>query len=150
MSLPAPLSLAFVTLVALGAPAFAAGDRDQVVGVVTDAYVKGVHINSDAAAMRKGFHPDFRMLVLADGQMTAVSLDEWAGRVERAAASRNAATPPAIKYEIPQVEIEGGAAVARVEIWRDGVHTFTDYLSLYKFPDGWKIVGKIFHAHPRP
>ena len=28
--------------------------------------------------------------------------------------------------------------------------TFTDYLSLYKFPDGWKIVGKIYFTHPKP
>lgn len=40
------------------------------------------------------------------------------------------------------------AAVARVELWRDGKHTFTDYLSLYRFDDGWKILGKIFQRHP--
>jgi hypothetical protein len=47
------------------------------------------------------------------------------------------------------VDIEGSAAVVRVEIWRDGAHTFTDYLSLYRFPDGWRIVGKIYYTHPR-
>jgi len=46
------------------------------------------------------------------------------------------------------VNVTGNAAVARVEIYRDGKHAFTDYLSLYKFPDGWLIVGKIFQAHP--
>ena len=54
---------------------------------------------------------------------------------------------PAIKAEYAVVDVEGNAAVARVEIYRDGKHTFTDYLSLYKFPDGWKIVGKIFQSH---
>jgi ketosteroid isomerase-like protein len=39
------------------------------------------------------------------------------------------------------------AAVARVEVHRDGKHIFTDYLSLYRFADGWKIVGKIFQSH---
>lgn len=33
--------------------------------------------------------------------------------------------------------IQGTAAEARVELWKDSVLTFTDYLSLYKFPDGW-------------
>ena len=32
------------------------------------------------------------------------------------------------------MNVKGNAAVARVEIYRDGKHTFTDYLSLYKFP----------------
>lgn len=99
--------------------------------------------------MRRGFHPDFRMLVLADGKMTAVTLDEWTARIEKAAA--NPAAPKfAIRSEIPQVDIIGTAATVKVELWRNDVHTFSDYLSLYKFADGWKIVGKTFYSHPRP
>lgn len=127
-----------------------AADRDDVIKVVTEAYINGVHIKRDAAAMRAGFHPDFRMLVLgADGKMSHVTLADWAGRIEKAAADPAAPKPPAIKYDFTQVDIQGTAAVVRVEIWRDGVHTFTDYLSLYKFPEGWKIVGKIYYTHPK-
>jgi hypothetical protein len=35
--------------------------------------------------------------------------------------------------------IAGNTAVARVEICDDGLHDFTDFLSLYKFSQGWKI-----------
>lgn len=127
-----------------------AADRDDVLKVVTEAYINGVHIKRDAAAMRAGFHPDFRMLVLgADGKMTHVTLADWAGRIEKTAADPAAPKAPAIKYEFPHVDIQGSAAVVRVEIWRDGVYTFTDYLSLYKFTDGWKIVGKIYYTHPK-
>jgi hypothetical protein len=128
----------------------AAADRDDIIRVVTESYIKAVHINRDAAAMRTGFHPDFRMLVLgADGRMSAVTLEDWAGRIEKAAANPNAPKLPAVKYEFTQVDVQGTAAIARVELWRDGVLTFTDYLSLYKFPDGWKIVGKIYFTHPK-
>lgn len=134
----------------VAAPALAV-DRDDVVRVVTESYIKAVHINRDAAAMRAGFHPDFRMLVLgADGKMSAVTLEDWAGRIEKAAANPNAPKLPAVKYEFTQVDVQGTAAIVRVELWRDGVLTFTDYLSLYKFPDGWKIVGKIYFTHPKP
>jgi hypothetical protein len=34
-----------------------------------------------------------------------------------------------------------------VELTRDGQLVFTDYLLLYRFGDGWKIVGKVFHCH---
>ena len=47
----------------------------------------------------------------------------------------------------PSIDITGSAAVARVELYRDFKHIFTDYLSLYRFDDGWKIVGKIFYQH---
>jgi hypothetical protein len=140
---------ALLTL-AFAAPSPAASDEDKkaVIQVVTDAYINGVHAKPDAAAMRRGFHPDFRMLVFSDGKMNAVTLDEWAARVEKAAANPGAARP-AIKAEFPQVEIAGTAASVRVEVWRDGRHTFTDYLLLYKFTDGWKIVSKTFYSHPK-
>jgi hypothetical protein len=123
-------------------------DRKAVIQVVTDAYINGVHAKPDAAAMRRGFHPDFRMLVLTDGKMSAVTLDEWAGRVEKAAANPSAARP-AIKADFPSVEVSGTAASVRVELFRDGKHTFTDHLLLYKLADGWKIVSKAFYTHPR-
>ncbi len=136
-------------LIAVLPPSASAADRDEVIRVVTEAYVNGVHVKPDAAAMRRGFHPDFRMLVLTDGKMSAVTRDEWAARIEKAAGNPNA-PKFAVKYEIPQVDLTGTAATVKVELWRDGVHTFSDYLSLYKFPDGWKIVGKTFYAHPKP
>ena len=54
----------------------------------------------------------------------------------------------------PRTRLQPGARVdntasVRVEVFRDGKHTFTDYLLLYKFADGWKIVSKAFYSHPR-
>jgi hypothetical protein len=137
-------------VLALSTTGLTASDADKtaVIKVITDAYINGVHAKPDAVAMRRGFHPDFRMLVFSDGKMNAVTLDEWAGRVEKAAANPTAARP-AIKAEFPQVDIAGSAASVRVEVWRDAKHTFTDYLLLYKFSDGWKIVSKTFYSHPR-
>ena len=136
----------------LASPAFAQSDAEKkaVIQVVTDAYINGVHASPSAAAMRKGFHPDFRMLVLTDGKMNAVTLDEWAGRIEKSAAAAKPETPrPNIKSEFPSVTIDGTAAHVQVELWRDGRHTFTDHLLLYKFADGWKIVSKTFYSHPK-
>jgi ketosteroid isomerase-like protein len=143
------VSLALV-MVAAAAAGASANEVEQkaIVQVITDAYINGVHAKPDATAMRRGFHPDFRMLVLTDGKMTAVTLDEWAGRFEKAAANA-AAARPAIKAEFPEVNVTGSAASVRVEVFRDGKHTFTDYLLLYKFADGWKIVSKTYQAHPR-
>jgi ketosteroid isomerase-like protein len=123
-------------------------EKKAVIQVITDAYVNGVHAKPDPDAMRRGFHPDFRMLVLTDGKMTAVTLDEWAGRVAKGAANP-AAPRPAIKADFPQVDVTGTVASARVEVYRDGKHTFTDQLLLYKFADGWKIVSKAYYTHPR-
>ena len=136
-----------LALAVLGAVPVFADDASDVKAAIQSAYVDGVHVKLDPAAMRKGFHPDFRMLVLKDGKMTAVTLEDWISRMEAGAKKNPNAPRPAIKAEFPVVNVTGNAAVARVEIYRDGKHTFTDYLSLYKFADGWMIVGKIFQAH---
>ena len=131
---------------ALAAPAGAAeGDVEAVKAVVKSAYVDGVHAKGDPALMRAGFHPSFRMLVLRDGALSAVTLDEWAARIGKADAS---APRPEIRHEFTSVDVAGDAAVERLELHRGGTHAFTDYLSLYRFPDGWKIVSKTFQAHP--
>ena len=140
-------SAVLILVLVLAAAPVMADDASDVKTVIESAYVNGVHVKLDPAAMRKGFHPDFRMLVLKDGKMTAVTLEEWITRMENGAKKNPDAPRPAIKAEFPVVNVTGNAAVARVEIYRDGKHTFTDYLSLYKFPDGWMIVGKIFQAH---
>ena len=122
------------------------GDRQAVESVIKTAYVEGVHVKGDPALMRKGFHPDFRMFVLKDGALTALTLDEWAARIEKGARARTGPAPQ-IRAEFPLVDVTKDEAVARVEVHRDGKHIFTDYLSLYRFADGWKIVGKIFQSH---
>ena len=54
---------------------------------------------------------------------------------------------PETKADIEVLDRSGDAAVVRVKLFRDGKQIFTDYISLYRFPDGWKLVGKTFHRH---
>jgi len=139
---------AILVTVLCAAPASAqSSDADAVKAVVQSAYVEGVHANMDAARMRQGFHPDFRMLMLRDGKMTAITLEEWIGRMESNAKQNPNAPKPSVRADFPVVDVTGNEAVVKVELYRDGKHAFTDYLFLYKFPDGWKIVSKIFQSY---
>ena len=130
----------------------AAADRDAVVRAVTEAYVDGIHNFRDPAAIRNGFHPDFEMLILKDGKLEKLPLAQWIERIEAQNAKEAPPSPAsgkrAVSAEFPVVEVAGTAAFCRVELTRDGKHLFTDFLNLYKFADGWKIVGKSFYRHP--
>jgi hypothetical protein len=42
------------------------------------------------------------------------------------------------------VDVEGRAAVAKLEVYKSGVYFSTDYMLLYRFSEGWRIVSKIF------
>jgi len=42
--------------------------------VVEKAYIEGIHTTQDEETVRSGFHPECRMLVLGDDEMSKVSL----------------------------------------------------------------------------
>lgn len=123
-------------------------DKQAVTKVVEEAYVQGVHANPSGEAIRQGFHQDFIMFVFDAGKINKVTRDEWISRIEAGKAKSSNGAKPEIKAEFPLVEITGNAAVVKVELHRNGKHIFSDYLSLYKFDDGWKIIGKTFYRHP--
>lgn len=114
--------------------------------VVRTAYVEGAHRDADASAMRAGFHPRFVMFVLADGDVRQVTIDQWADRVA-AEGTKPDRKPPLVEAEIEVIGETADSAVVRVELSRDGEHAFTDFLSLYRTGEGWKIVGKVFQSH---
>lgn len=154
------LACAAATLMSL-APAFAeapaasdpAAERAAIERVVTEAYVDGVHNFRDPAAMRRGFHPDFEMFMLREGKLVQVPLAKW---IEAMEARNLKEPPPKATPEAPRptsarfaaVDITGTAATCKVEVFREGKQLFTDYLALYRFDDGWKIVAKTFFGHP--
>lgn len=117
--------------------------ESAVEDVLVEAYVSGVHIDRDPDAVRRGFHPDFVMMVHDSGQLVTVSLQEWLDHMEL----DRVRTSETIRHVFRSVDVTGDAAIAILEIYENGTHIYTDYFSLYRFPDGWRIVGKTFHGH---
>jgi hypothetical protein len=42
------------------------------------------------------------------------------------------------------VDVAAYAAVAKVQVYKGTTHFSTDYMLLYRFEEGWRIVSKIF------
>ena len=130
------------------APARADDDAAAVKRVIEDAYIKGIHIDQNVEAIRKGFHPAFTMYAYKDGQISTTSIEQWISSIEEGKKKNPNRPKVETKHEFVSVEVSGNAAVARLEMYKDGKHVFTDFMSLYKFDDGWKIVAKIYYRHP--
>ena len=148
MRIVALVVLAFSTL---GLAAVTAGDTDavaDVTAVIERCYINGAFNDLDPAAMREGFHPDFAIFS-ADGEaIRRYPIAEWAGKTEERKASAD--FDPAKnkwEHEFASVDVTGGSAAVKVELFKDGKHVYTDYLSLLKFDSGWKIVAKVYHKH---
>ena len=122
-------------------------ERKAIRQVIETAYIEGIHLEQDADKVRAGFHPGFRMLVQRDGELVKVDPETFLQRViERRKTQPEAFEAPLI-FEIPLIDVEKTVATVRIELSRGGTHLFTDYMLLYKFDEGWKIVSKAFASH---
>lgn len=129
-----------------GLIAQAASEEDAIKQVVQGAYIDGLQNLGDIQTIRGGFHPDFEMLVYRDGQLSKFPISTWIERVEQRKANPST-TPPNISGKFIDVEITGTVAIVKLELYRENIRIFTDYISLYKFSDGWKIVSKVYYQH---
>lgn len=126
----------------------AQSDADQVKQVVTSAYIEGIQNNGPIEDIKNGFHPSFNMLRLMDNDIKPVPIGEWIAAIKKRRQENPA--PPANRTEgkFLAVDVVGNAATVKLELHRGGKLIFTDFLSLYKFNEGWKIVSKTFYRHP--
>ncbi len=125
-------------------------DQEDIKKVIQGAYIEGLHNKGDLQLTKEGFHPGFNLLILKNNMLDKLPIYNW---IEYAEMRREKdPAPPAedkrtvCEYEF--IDVTGNSAVAKIKLSKEGKLIFTDYLSLYKFDDGWKIVGKIYYRHP--
>jgi hypothetical protein len=126
-------------------------DEEAIKKVIQTAYVEGLQNEGDMEKIDFGFHPGFRLLGIGKGnQMWELPIYTWkenaANDVAEGKKPRKAEEAVSIKFL--SVDVTGTAAVAKIEFYVGKVLKYVDYLSLYKFEDGWKIVSKIFYQFP--
>ncbi|SKC74554.1 Putative lumazine-binding [Ohtaekwangia koreensis] len=122
-------------------------DEGFIKQVVTSAYIDGLQNGGSTEAIRKGFHPTFTMLRFVDNDVKPYPIEEWIAAIEKRK-SENAAPAPKAEGKFITVDITGTAATVKLDLYREGKKTFTDYLVLYKFTEGWRIVSKTYYRHP--
>lgn len=142
------LCLTVFALAVAAASAFAEDAETAAIRqVIEEAYVGGIHNDRDPAKIRAGFHESFVMFSQSGDGVTQLTRDAWIERIEAAVAKGGQEPRPKTTATITVLDLAGSAAVTKVELFREGTQVFTDYISLYRFESGWKLVGKIFHRH---
>jgi hypothetical protein len=125
-------------------------DEEVIKNLILTAYVDGLQNLGDLDATREGFYPGFELLVFRNNMISKFPIYNWITYKEIGKAKQ---TEPLKEEELTTcdfefVDITGTAAVAKIHLNKGGKKTYTDYLSLYKFEDGWKIVSKIYYQIP--
>jgi hypothetical protein len=137
-----------IVFIAFATTSFAQNDEEAVRQVINSAYVGGIHNGGPIADIRKGFHPSLIMFVKNNNDIKSTTLEEWIGNLEK---SRQSGTPapadPAVA-RFRSVSVNGTTASAVLDLYRGDKKIFTDNLLLYKFDEGWRIIGKNFYRYP--
>lgn len=123
-------------------------EKEAIKQVIEKAYIQGIHGNQDEEVVKSGFHQDFAMLVLQDDTIHKVSVDEWLDRIETTKPENPELWNVETTHNFELIDVAGYAAVAKLDVYKGATHFSTDYMLLYRFEDGWRIVSKIF-ALPR-
>ena len=137
-----------ITILISGTALFAqTTDEEQIKKVIMDSYINGIHNRTMVDEIAKGFHPCFVLLGIGADKSTVTLLPiyNW---LETVKARKEKAGPAANKMEcdFKSIDITGTAAVAKIVLSVQGRNIYTDYLGLYKFKEGWRIVNKIYHT----
>jgi hypothetical protein len=119
-------------------------DEKAIREIIEEAYVDGIHGSQDESTIRRGFHGDFAMLVLQDDGLEKVDIAEWLRRLEKMKADDPALWAAETRHEFRLVDVSRYAAVAKLEVYKGETHFSTDYMLLYRFGKGWRIVSKVF------
>jgi len=128
-----------------------ANDDAEVIAVkkvVKSSYFNGAFNKLDTEAMRTGFHPTFSIFSAKGKEISKYPIDTWITGIEkRKKAADFDISKSKMDCKIINADVTGGSAAVKVQISKDGTLIYTDYLSLLKFEDGWKIVAKVYHRH---
>jgi Putative lumazine-binding len=107
------------------------------------SYLDGLY-EGDIAKLARVFHDVAHLFYVADGKLGDMSREQWFDMVR----SRKSAQSQDLKRHdwVVQIDRSGPTtAFAKVQC-QIPPRYFTDYLSLVKLADGWRIVSKTFHT----
>lgn len=126
-------------------------EQEAIKKVIQSAYVDGLQNKGPVADIEKGFHPGFELLGIKNNELTKFPIYSWILYHKKKLAENP--TPPTkeemVTCNYPLIDITGNAAIAKIELYKGGALIFTDYLSLYKFEEGWQVVSKIYYKHEK-
>ena len=129
--------------------AYGADERADIEKVIKASYFNGAFNDLDTDSMRKGFHPDFAIFSATGNELSRYPIDVWIKGIEKGKERPDFDKAQAkMDCKMISLDITGTCAAAKIEISQNGTMVYTDYLSLLKFDDGWKIAAKVYYAHP--
>ena len=127
-------------------------EQEAIKNVIQSAYVEGLQNEGDAAKIDAGFHPGFNLLGIGKGDnIWKLPIYTWKENAlnDVKSGKKPKAGDEIITVDFLSVDVTGTASVVKLAFLVGGKKTYIDYISLYKFESGWKIVNKTYYKIPQ-
>lgn len=115
----------------------------EAIRVPLENYMMG-HKTGKAEYMKKAFYTEGNLMSMRDGKFTTVDFATFIGYFKGTPAKDEALR----KRWIESIDVTGNVAIGKIILDYPNVK-FTDYMSLLKIGDEWKIVNKAFYMEPK-
>jgi hypothetical protein len=121
---------------------------EEIREVLLKGYVHGAFNELDPDAMAETFHEDFAIFSPNGNEISRYPISRWVESTRQRKQNPDF-DPQNNKWEpkFVNISVSGNAASVTLELHHQDKHVYTDYLSLLKFDDGWKVVAKVYHQH---
>lgn len=116
--------------------------------VIQEAYIDGVFNLGDTLALARGFHEEFRLLgQQSEGGLRIVTKADWLQSVKNKLAQGKYPTQQdkKVSANFLFIDIVENVATVKLEFLIGGEVHYIDFLALYRFEEGWKIMNKVYH-----
>ena len=125
-----------------------ADSKADITDVIEKSYFNGAFNEQNTKSMKEGFHTDFAIFSPKGTELGKYPIAQWIANTEKWKASPEYDKEKAkMDCKIVNLDVTGVCASAKIELSENGKLIWTDYLSLLKFENGWKIVAKVYHEH---
>lgn len=117
--------------------------------VIQEAYVDGIFNEGYMRSIELSFSEHFESIGLLENDETIVeTYQDWVNLVKKRTNEGYYPVPPSEHVTVKYLHVEVSRTVANVklEFLVGGVPKYIDFLALYKFNGGWKLVNRTYHA----
>ncbi|MFA8298871.1 MAG: nuclear transport factor 2 family protein [Hyphomicrobiales bacterium] len=111
---------------------------NDIKSIITNDYVNGVHNFDDLKSAREYFSDEFVFVSCLNGNTNQLTIDKYFDYYKKAKKYKDKTHPIECKFE--SIDVEKDFALVKVKLSRNTDDLYTNYISLCKFEDGWKII----------
>jgi hypothetical protein len=126
-------------------------DHAAIKEVLKEAYADGVFNEGRIRNIELGFSPQFQMIVNRGDSVEFFGLDNWIDQIEKHQVEDYYPVPKEqeVRLEIESIDVVQDVASVRLKFFVGKKARYIDFIDLYKYSTGWKIVSKTFTELPQ-